>query len=105
MFSLLAGTLLLAGWLLERQGAVTATVATGIFITSYLFGGYFTLREAIGNIRAKRFEIDSLMLVAAIGAAARSLRQEAGCLKLAGSKSAPNGTMATTDLIRGSKPP
>ena len=70
VFSLLAGTLLLAGWLLERQGAVTATVATGIFITSYLFGGYFTLREAIGNIRAKRFEIDSLMLVAAIGAAA-----------------------------------
>ena len=70
VFALLAGALLLAGWLLDRQGAVTATVATGIFIASYLFGGYFTLREAIANIRAKRFEIDSLMLVAAIGAAA-----------------------------------
>ena len=70
VFALLAGALLTAGWLLERQGAVTAAVATGIFVASYFFGGYFTLREAIGNIRAKRFEIDSLMLVAAIGAAA-----------------------------------
>lgn len=70
VFALLAGVLLLAGWLLERQGVVTAGIATGIFVASYLFGGYFTLREAIGNIRGKRFEIDSLMLVAAIGAAA-----------------------------------
>jgi Cd2+/Zn2+-exporting ATPase len=39
-------------------------------VVSYFFGGYYTIREAIENLRAKRFEIDTLMLVAAAGAAA-----------------------------------
>ena len=70
IFALLAGAFLLAGWLLERQGLIGTGVATAFFVAAYFFGGYFTLREAIGNIRARRFEIDSLMLVAAGGAAA-----------------------------------
>jgi Cd2+/Zn2+-exporting ATPase len=65
----LSGVTLLTGWLLESY-LETAWVASGILIASYCFGGFFTLREAIANIRARRFEIDSLMLVAAAGAAA-----------------------------------
>ena len=34
-----------------------------------VFGGFFTLKEAFENLRKRRFEIDTLMLVAAIGAA------------------------------------
>src|SRR5690606_31483759 len=41
-----------------------------LYVATYLFGGFYTLREAIDNLRLKRFEIDTLMLVAAAGAAA-----------------------------------
>jgi Cd2+/Zn2+-exporting ATPase len=40
------------------------------YVAAYFFGGFYTLREAIDNLRLKRFEIDTLMLVAAAGAAA-----------------------------------
>ena len=40
-----------------------------IYLLSYGLGGYYTLKEAIGEISHGRFEIDFLMLVAAIGAA------------------------------------
>lgn len=70
IFALLAGVLTLAGWGLGRLGVIDDTVATGLYVAAYLFGGYFTLREAIENLRTRRFEIDTLMLVAAAGAAA-----------------------------------
>ena len=41
-----------------------------LYVGAYFFGGYYTLREAIDTIRLGRFEIDTLMLVAAAGAAA-----------------------------------
>lgn len=68
IFALLAGVLLLAGWLIERQGVAKIPVA--MYVAAYVFGGYFTVKEAIENLRARRFEIDTLMLVAAAGAAA-----------------------------------
>ncbi|WP_230181389.1 heavy metal translocating P-type ATPase [Aquabacterium sp. CECT 9606] len=70
IFALLAGALLLAGWLLQWQKLASGAVSTACFVLAYAFGGYFTLREAIDNMKAKRFEIDTLMLVAAVGAAA-----------------------------------
>lgn len=70
IFSLLCGALVLIGWLLQRQELINGTTATGIFIVAYLFGGYYTLREAIENLKSSKFEIDTLMLVAAAGAAA-----------------------------------
>lgn len=36
---------------------------------AYLFGAWFTVQEVAEGLRARRFEIDALMLVAAIGAA------------------------------------
>lgn len=42
---------------------------TGLFIATYLFGGFFTVRTAINSVRRGRFEVDFLMLVAAVGAA------------------------------------
>src|SRR3546814_3911830 len=46
------------------------TLFRSCFLAAYVFGGWFTLREAIENLRLKRFEIDTLMLVAAAGAGA-----------------------------------
>lgn len=67
LFSLLSGMALLIGWLIERS---SGNSAPPLFVAAYVFGGAFTLREAIENIAAKRFKIDTLMLVAAVGAAA-----------------------------------
>ena len=68
-FSLLCGGLLLTGWLLASLTNVTPWVPWSLYLGAYFFGGFFTLHEAIENIRTGRFEIDFLMLVAAIGAA------------------------------------
>jgi Cd2+/Zn2+-exporting ATPase len=69
-FAALAGILLLAGWLGGRFFAAPPWLSQTAYVLAYLFGGAFTFREAIENVRAKRFEIDLLMLVAAVGAAA-----------------------------------
>lgn len=67
IFALLAGAVLAAGWLIERR--VAGLVPLAFYVAAYVFGGFFTVREAVENLRQKRFEIDTLMLVAAAGAA------------------------------------
>lgn len=68
VFAVLSGLSLAVGWFL--QGRAPGAVSVALYVAAYGFGGYFTLREALGNLRNKRFEIDTLMLVAAAGAAA-----------------------------------
>ena len=70
VFAGTAGALLGVGWLLERVVVSPAWLPTALYVAAYLFGGYYTVREAFDNLRARRFEIDTLMLVAAAGAAA-----------------------------------
>ncbi len=68
IFAALAGAALLTGWLLSARSAEVVSVT--LYGVAYFFGGFFTLKEAFENLRRRRFEIDSLMLVAAAGAAA-----------------------------------
>lgn len=68
IFSLACGATLLAGWVAGGRGL--EWLSLGLLLAAYFFGGWFTLREALGNLRKRRFEIDTLMLVAAAGAAA-----------------------------------
>ena len=68
ILSLASGALLLAGWLCERRVG-EGLVAWMLYGLAYLAGGIFTVREAWENLRARRLKIDSLMIVAAIGAA------------------------------------
>jgi Zn2+/Cd2+-exporting ATPase len=71
VFALLCGALLAVGFGVEKLLAnVTHIVPTAFYIGAYIFGGYFTLIEAIEKLKNKKFEIDTLMLVAAAGAAA-----------------------------------
>src|SRR4051812_18440256 len=70
IFACLAGLAVLAGWLLERVDVGGRVAPLVCYLAAYGFGGYYTLREVLENIRAGRFEIDTLMLVAAAGAAA-----------------------------------
>nr|WP_145060513.1 heavy metal translocating P-type ATPase [Adhaeretor mobilis] len=69
IFAVLCGVFLLAGWLMETFTKVTEWVPLVCFSAAYLFGGYYTVTEAIEKIRAGKFEIDFLMIVAAAGAA------------------------------------
>ena len=68
--SLLCGALLLGGWLLERSLGDALRWPMVLYVAAYLAGGYYTVREAIENLRARQLKIDSLMIVAALGAAA-----------------------------------
>ncbi len=68
IFAAFAGAALLAGWLLSTRAA--EAVSLTLYGLAYFFGGFFTLKEAFENLRRRRFEIDTLMLVAAAGAAA-----------------------------------
>jgi Cd2+/Zn2+-exporting ATPase len=70
IFAVLSGVCVGLGWVLEAFTDVTEWVPLALFIGAYFFGGWFTVREAWDSVRAGRFEIDFLMLVAAAGAAA-----------------------------------
>jgi len=67
-FALGSGAALAAGWFSEQAGIVTIPLL--FYVIAYALGGYYTALEAIDNARHKRLRIDSLMIVAAIGAAA-----------------------------------
>jgi Cd2+/Zn2+-exporting ATPase len=67
IFAVMSGVLLVAGWLIGQR--FPGAVPLGFYVGAYGFGGFFTLKEALENLRKGRFEIDTLMLVAAIGAA------------------------------------
>ncbi len=76
----LCGVSLLMGWLLPKVADLPALIPQTALIASYFFGGWFTVKEAWANLRSRRFEIDSLMLVAAAGAAVLSAWAEGALL-------------------------
>lgn len=69
VFSLACGALTGLGWALELTGA-PSLASTSPFVLAYVLGAWFPLQEVAVALRARRFEIDFLMLVAALGAAA-----------------------------------
>jgi len=68
-FSLLAGLFLAAGFLADRLAAFSAQTVAAIYLLSYLAGGYDATRHAVKAAVHARFEVDFLMVVAALGAA------------------------------------
>lgn len=70
-FALAAGFFVLSGALCPLLfESAPSWLPTALFVAAYVFGGLPTAREALENLRKKTFKIDSLMLVAALGAAA-----------------------------------
>ncbi|MFZ3230223.1 MAG: heavy metal translocating P-type ATPase [Pseudobdellovibrio sp.] len=68
IFSILSGLLLLAGWSFEKFGMISSVV-TVLYLASYFFGGYYAVIETFENLKSKKLQIDSLMVLAAVGAA------------------------------------
>ena len=69
IFSLASGAFLLAGWAWGRTQGDGATGPLILLLLAYAAGGFFTVREALENLRHRELKIDSLMIVAAAGAA------------------------------------
>jgi Zn2+/Cd2+-exporting ATPase len=69
IFAVICGIFLGIGFALSFINDLHPWFSTGCYIAAYLFGGFYTTKEAIEGISKGKFEIDFLMLVAAIGAA------------------------------------
>lgn len=78
--SLLSGALLLIGWTVGQSVGEDATIVRVLYAAACLAGAWFTVREAIVNLRNRRLQIDTLMLVAAAGAITLGHWSEAGLL-------------------------
>ena len=69
IFSIISGVLLATGFAVSFIATVPAWISIAFFIGSYFFGGFFTTKEALEKVMKGGFEVDFLMMVAAIGAA------------------------------------
>jgi Cd2+/Zn2+-exporting ATPase len=71
-WSVTSGALLLAGWLVERSPSGRPSVAIGLFVLSYVFGARDNVGHFLRDLQRGKvhFNIDLLMVVAAVGAAA-----------------------------------
>ncbi len=69
IFSLICGAALGAGFGISFIDGIPSWASLVLYIVGYFFGGFFTAKEAVQTIAKGGFEIDFLMLVAAVGAA------------------------------------
>jgi Zn2+/Cd2+-exporting ATPase len=79
-FAIGSGIFWVTGLVLSFIGSVADQVSLVLFIVAFLLGGYFTLLEALITARKGKFKIDSLMLVAAAGAASLGKWEEGALL-------------------------
>jgi len=69
IFAIICGGFLAIGFGLSFIKGLPGFVPIISYVLAYLFGGFYTTKEALQGISKGNFEIDFLMLVAAIGAA------------------------------------
>lgn len=69
IFSIISGVLLTLGFGLSFISEVPFLISLILFIGAYFFGGFYTAKEATESVLKGGFQVDFLMLVAAIGAA------------------------------------
>lgn len=67
-FAIASGVTYLAGILGEYAFGLPSAVTVALFLATYVLGGFYTVRSAVTSVRRGRFEVDFLMIVAAIGA-------------------------------------
>src|SRR5690606_32492465 len=78
--ALVAAALWVVAFVLHLTVDGVSGLTTGMNVAAVLFAGWFTAQEAFAKVRARQFEIDALMLVAAVGAAAIGHWQDAALL-------------------------
>lgn len=60
---------LLLGWILEQWTSTHTYIIWAIFAVSYISGGRYPVVDALETIKEKRFDVNILMVLAALGAA------------------------------------
>lgn len=69
IFSVFSGALILIGWVGQTFFGLPPLIAITLYVSAYVFGGWDVTRHAWRALREKHFDTDSLMVMAAIGAA------------------------------------
>lgn len=57
------------GWLLEETTALPTAVPWTLYAVAYLTGGFYSVQEAWDSLLDRQFDVNFLMIIAAIGAA------------------------------------
>lgn len=68
-FAILSGVFFFTGLIIEKSTNLLDNYSLISFSIAFIFGGWFTTLEAIDKIKKGEFEIDFLMLAAAVGTA------------------------------------
>jgi Cd2+/Zn2+-exporting ATPase len=63
-----SGALLGAGFALEKLMPAPGVIPTALYVLSLICGGLFPARDALQSVRLRRFDIETLMVLAAVGA-------------------------------------
>lgn len=69
IFAILCGAFLLIGFGLSFINNINAYIPIALYVLAYFFGGFYATQEAFEGVSHGRFDIDFLMIVAAVGAA------------------------------------
>lgn len=69
IFSILSGIFLLIGFVSQIIAGHVSGLILVFYLISYFFGGFYSIIEAWENLKNRSFTIDSLMVIAAVGAA------------------------------------
>ena len=69
VLTVVCGVTLFSGWAGGALDLISEPVQLGLFIISYLSGGYFGALEGIQSLRKLEINVDFLMVLAALGAA------------------------------------
>src|SRR5690625_3880358 len=80
VFAILSGIIILLAFLLEKITKLSHFAYLIYYAIYYFFDGYYTVIQSFDTLKKKRFDIDFLMLVAAIGAAILGSYAEGGLL-------------------------
>lgn len=87
----------IAGWVLQEIAGVSAWLPIVSYVLAYVFGGYFSAQKAYESIKQREFDVNMLMIVAALGAAALGEPREGALLMFLFSLS---GTLETFAMGR-----
>ncbi|MEO7909484.1 MAG: HAD-IC family P-type ATPase [Roseiflexaceae bacterium] len=71
---------LILGWVLEDLTALPRAVIWTLYVIAYVSGGFYSVQDAWATLRARRFDVNVLMIVAALGAAAVGQPREGAVL-------------------------
>ncbi len=99
MIRLTALTLItvIAGWIIEDFTALPGWIAWTLYAVAYASGGFYSIQEAWDTLKQRQFDVNFLMIVAAVGAAVVGQPREGAILMFLFSLS---GTLETYAMGR-----